>query len=84
MVKNPPAMQETWVQSLGSKVPGRTICLPTPILLPGESPWTKELGRLQFKCHKESDMTEQLNTHKRIRKIMTFDKRTHGGYLELK
>ena len=30
---------------------------PTPVSLPGESPWTKEPGGLQW-GHKESDMTE--------------------------
>ena len=53
VVKNPPAMLETWVQSLGWKIPWRREQLPTPVFLPGEfhglnNPW----GR------KESDMTE--------------------------
>ena len=30
----------------------------TPVLLPGESPWTEEPGGLQFMGHKESSMTE--------------------------
>ena len=30
-------------------------------------PWAEEPGRLQFMCHKESDMTEQLtHTHTHI------------------
>ena len=37
MVKNPPAMQETWVQSLGWEHPWRRKWLPTPVFLPGES-----------------------------------------------
>ena len=36
LVKNPPAMQETWVQSLGWDDPWRRESLPTPIFLPGE------------------------------------------------
>ena len=56
LVKNLPAMRETWVQSLGWEDPlekGKAI--PTPIFWPGEflglySPWG----------HKESDMTEWL------------------------
>ena len=36
MVKNPPAMWETWVQSLGWEVPGRGNGLPTPVFWPGE------------------------------------------------
>ena len=40
MVKNPPAMQETRV----GKIPWRRAQLPTPVFLPGESPWTEESG----------------------------------------
>ena len=43
MVKNPPAMWETWV----GKIPWRRTWQPTPVLLPGESPWTEEPGGLQ-------------------------------------
>ena len=55
LVKNPPSMRETWVQSLVEKMPWRRERLPTPVFWPGEfhglySPWG----------HKESDMTEQL------------------------
>ena len=63
LVKNLCAVWETWVRSLGQKIPWRRAWLPTPIILPGEAlnrgawlaynPW----GR------KESGMTEWLNTH---------------------
>ena len=33
LVKNPPAMRETWVQSLVGKIPWRRDRLPTPVLL---------------------------------------------------
>ena len=36
LVKNPPAMQETWVQSLSGKIPWRRERLPTPVFWPGE------------------------------------------------
>ena len=42
-IKNPPAMQETWVR----KIPWRRVWQPTPVFLPGESPWTEEPGGLQ-------------------------------------
>ena len=45
-VKNPPAMQETWVRSLGWEDHLEESMQPTPIFLPGESPWTEEPGRL--------------------------------------
>ena len=47
-VKNPPAVRETWVQFLGWEDPleeGRAWP-PTPVFLPGESPWTEEPGGL--------------------------------------
>ena len=43
MVKNPPAMWETWV----GKSPWRKVWQPTPVFSAGESPWTEEPGRLQ-------------------------------------
>ena len=46
MVKNPPEMRETWVRSLGWEDPLEKGRLPTPVFLPGESPWTEESGRL--------------------------------------
>ena len=36
MVKNLPAMRETWVQSLGQEDPWRSEWQPTPVFLPGE------------------------------------------------
>ena len=47
LVENPPAMREAWVWSLGWEIPWRKIWQPTPVLLPGESPWTEEPGGLQ-------------------------------------
>ena len=46
-VKNPPAMWESWVWSLVGKIPKRKAWQPTPVFLPGESPWTEEPARLQ-------------------------------------
>ena len=46
-VKNPPAMQETWVRSLGWEERWRRAWQPTPVFLPAESPWTEEPGGLQ-------------------------------------
>ena len=47
MVKNPPAMWETRVQSLGWEDPLEEGKATLPVPLPGESPWTEEPGRLQ-------------------------------------
>ena len=46
-VKIPPEMWETWVRSLGWEDPWRRTWQPTPVFLPGESPWTKKPGGLQ-------------------------------------
>ena len=43
--KNQPAMLETQVQSLGREDP--LAWQPTPVFLPGESPWTEKPGGLQ-------------------------------------
>ena len=37
LVKNPPAMWETWVQSLGWEEPWRRAWQLTPVFLPGKS-----------------------------------------------
>ena len=37
MVKNLPAMRETWVRSLGGEDPWRRAMQPTPVFSPGES-----------------------------------------------
>ena len=61
MVKNPPAMQETWVQSLGWEDPLQKR-MATPVFLPGESHGQRSLaGYCPWGC-KESDMTEELGT----------------------
>ena len=56
LVKNPPAMWETWVHALGWEDPPGKERLPIPVFWPGEfhvlySPWG----------HKEWDITERLS-----------------------
>ena len=58
LVKNLPAMWETWVQSLGWEDPLEEGMTTHSSILPGESPWTEEPGGLQSMGHKELDMTE--------------------------
>ena len=63
MVKNLPAMWETWVRSLDWEDPLEEDMQPTVVFLPGESPWTEEPGGLHSLWgHQESDMIEQLST----------------------
>ena len=45
-IKNPPAMWEAGFNPWVRKIPWKMECLPTPVLVPGESPWTEEPGGL--------------------------------------
>ena len=47
MVKNLPAMQETWVQSLGQENPLEKGMATHSSILAWRMPWTEEPGRLQ-------------------------------------
>ena len=64
-VKNPPAMWETWVQSLGQEDPPEKEWQPTPGTLACRIPWTEEPGGLESTGSQESDKTERL-THTHI------------------
>ena len=46
VVKNPPAMQETWVPSQGWEDPRRRAWQPTPVFSPREYLWTEVPGGL--------------------------------------
>ena len=61
LVKNLPAMQETWVQFPVGKSPWRRKWQPTPVLLPGEFHGQRsQTGCSPWDC-KESDMTVWLS-----------------------
>ena len=61
MLKNLPAMQEIWVQSLGGEDPWRKEWLPTPVFLHGECHGQRTLeGYSPWGCQ-ESDTTERLS-----------------------
>ena len=47
LVKNPPAIQETWVWSLGWEDPLEKEMATHSTILAWEIPWTEEPGRLQ-------------------------------------
>ena len=59
-VKNLPATQETWVQSLNQQEPLGKGMAAYSSFLAWRILWTEEAGRLQSRGHKESDTTEQL------------------------
>ena len=63
MVKHLPAMQETWVQSLGREDPLEKEMATHYSTLAWKIPWTEEPGRLYSSCgRKELDTTEQLHS----------------------
>ena len=47
MVKNPPAVQETWVRSLGQEVPLAKAMATHSGILAWRIPWTEKPGRIQ-------------------------------------
>ena len=47
-VKNLPAMQKTWVQSLGQEDPLEKGMATHPSIIAWKIPWTEEPGRLEF------------------------------------
>ena len=71
-VKNPSAMQETQVRSLGWKYPLEKGMATHSSILPWKNPWKEELGRLYspWDC-KEWDTTVQLTLPRVIMKRVT-------------
>ena len=61
LVKNLPAMPETWAQSLGWEDPLEKETATHSSILAWKIPWTEEPGGLQSMGSQESDTTEQLN-----------------------
>ena len=61
MVKNPPAMWETRVQSLGGEDPLEEGMATHSSILAWRIPWTRSLVGYSPWGHKESDTTERLN-----------------------
>ena len=57
MVKHLPAMQETWIQSLGQEDPLEEYMATHSHILAWRITWTEELGRLQSMWLQEFVMT---------------------------
>ena len=71
MVKNLPAIQETWVQSLGQEDPLEKGIATHSSILAWEIPWTEEPGKLEsMGSPKESDTTEHLNNYNNFKMEM--------------
>ena len=63
-VKNPPAMQQTQVQSLGWEDPLEKEMASHSSILAWRIPWIEEPGGLQSTGLQEWDTTERLNHHR--------------------
>ena len=61
IVKNLPAMQKTWVRSLGQEDPQEEGLATHSSIIAWRIPWTEEPGGLQSKGRKESDITERFS-----------------------
>ena len=62
LVKNPPAMRETWIRSLGGEDPLEEVITTYSSILAWRIPWTEEphgLHSIESDC-KESDMIEKI------------------------
>ena len=70
VVKNLPAMQETWVQSLGWEDPLEKKWQPTSVFWPGEFHGRRSLVGYSPRGCKESDTTERLDFHVRSEDIL--------------
>ena len=57
LVKNLPAIQETWVRSLGREDPLEKEMASHSSILAWRIPWTEEFGGLQSMGSQESDTT---------------------------
>ena len=62
-LKHLPAMQETWVQSLGQEDTLEKEMATTPVFLPGESHGRRSLMGYSPRGRKELDTTERLHFH---------------------
>ena len=58
LVKNLPALRETWVQSLGQEDSLKKVVTIPSSILAWRIPWTEDPGELQTVGGKESDTTE--------------------------
>ena len=63
VVKNPPPMQETWVQSLGQEDPLEKEMATHSSILAWEISWTEEPGGLQSMGLQKSQTQVWQNTH---------------------
>ena len=75
VVKNPPIMQETWVQSLSQEYPLEQEMATNSSILAWKITWTQQPGVLQSLASLELDTTERLKTITHITNSASKNKR---------
>ena len=78
LVKNLPAMRDTWVQFLGWEDPQRRERLPTPVFWPGE------FHGLYLWGHKDSDITEQLSLKLMVLKLLVVQLKGYHSFITIR
>ena len=72
LVKNPPATRETWVYLWVGKIPWTRAWQPTPVFLPGESPWIEEPGGLCGPQELDTAERQSIAAHRSVVTILMF------------
>ena len=72
MVKNLPAMHETWFSPWVGKIPWRRAWQLTLVFLPGEFHGQRSLAGYNPCSHKKSDTTEQLTLWEKKKKEFAY------------
>ena len=83
MVKNLPAMQETWVQFLSQEDPLEKEMETHSSIPAWRIPWTEEPGGLQSMGSQESDTTSQLNQQTTTKRTLLQNLNVVGYQLKL-
>ena len=76
LIKNPPAMQEIWVQSLGQEDPLKKEMATCSSIFAWEMPWTEDTDGLQpWGCRVRHDLVTE-NIHRNKKRVCEDMKKT--------
>ena len=73
MVKNPPEMWESGFYPWVGEIPWKRVWQPTPVFLPGESPWTEEPNGLQSIGSQRLQLNTAQHTHDAMMEHVVLD-----------
>ena len=74
MVKNLPAIQETWIRSLSQEDPLEKGMQPIPVFMPGESHGQRSLADYSPSGCKELDATDTSTFHGKVESVSDLNK----------